>query len=198
MKVHQILAAISLVLPGVVAAQAANSDPHSHPAAMTSPAAATASEAIFKQIKSLAGTWKGAVSTVPAVPQMEGDSMTVTMRVTSLGNAIMHNMRSPKRPDDPITMLYLENDRLLLTHYCDSGNRPRMEASISPDGKTVTFQFVDLVGPTTYGHMNRAVFTFIDDHHHVEEWTYILPDNKGSVLARFDLHRALVAKNAAE
>ena len=189
MKAHRILAAISLVVPGVLSAQAATADPHAHPVTLASTAPASASQAIFKQLKTLAGTWKGATSTVPAMPQMRGDSMTVTMRVTSLGNSIMHNMRSPSRPDDPITMFYLENDRLLLTHYCDSGNRPRMEASISPDGKTVTFDFVDIVGPTTYGHMNHAVFTFIDENHHIEEWTYMQPNNKGSVIARFDLYR---------
>jgi len=174
-----------IVLPVAAGAQAA-SDPHGHGALQAS--TGFAPPAVFKQLQSLAGAWKGATSTEPAVPQMAGDSMTVTLRVTSLGNAIMHNMRSPRRPDDPITMLYLENDRLLLTHYCDSGNRPRMEASVSPDGKTVTFQIFDLAGPTTYGHMSRAVFTIIDENHHIEEWTYVLP-NKNTVRARFDLRR---------
>jgi hypothetical protein len=187
------LAAISLTfMPAALTAQLAHSSPHAHvsPAAVSS---AGAADAIFKQLKSLAGTWKGSASTTPAMPQMQGDTMSVTMRVTSLGNAIMHNMRSPRRPDDPITMIYLEKDQLLLTHYCDSGNRPRMHAEMSPDGKTVSFQFVDLVGPTTYGHMNHAVFTFVDENHHIEEWTYVLPSEK-SVVARFDLYRVPSSK----
>lgn len=187
MKIAKGLALVSIVLAPVAAgAQRGASDPHGHNVAQAS--ASFASLAVFKQLQSLAGNWKGATNTDPAVPQMAGDSMTVSLRVTSLGNAIMHNMRSPRRKDDPITMLYLENDRLLLTHYCDSGNRPRMEASVSPDGKTVTFQMFDLVGPTTYGHMSRAVFTIIDENHHIEEWTYVLPD-KSSIRARFDLRR---------
>jgi len=191
------LAAISLTfMPAALTAQAANSSHHAHfsPVAVNQPAPA---DVIFKQLKSLAGTWKGSASTTPMVPQMQGDSMSVTMRVTSLGNAIMHNMRSPRRPDDPITMIYLENDQLLLTHYCDSGNRPRMHADISPDGKKVSFQFVDLVGPTKYGHMDHAAFTFVDENHHIEEWTYVLPD-KSSVVARFDLYRVPGGNSSAD
>ena len=45
-------------------------------------------------------------------------------------------------------MFYLDSDRLLLTHYCDAGNRPRMAARVSPDGKKVEFDFLDLSGGT--------------------------------------------------
>ena len=201
MNTTRTLAALScILLPAALSSRADAQDAHAHPAAATTAKPdAPAAQMAFKQLKSLAGTWKGAASTDPVIPQMSGDSMNVTLRVTSLGNAIMHNMTSPRRPDDPITMMYLETDRLLLTHYCDAGNRPRMEAAISPDGKTVTFQFIDLVGPTKYGHMNRAVFTIIDDNHHIEEWTYVLPD-KSTVRARFDLKRtgAAATKSSAE
>ena len=58
----------------------------------------------------------------------------VSLRVTSGGAALMHEMVLEGRSDDPsrrdddsITMLYIDGDRLILPHYCDSGkNRPRM------------------------------------------------------------------------
>ena len=82
--------------------------------------------------------------------------MQVTLRVTSRGNALVHEMRDPTVPDDPtktdhpVTMLYLDGDHLTLVHYCDAGNRPRMVARKSADGKTVEFDFVDLSGGNQY------------------------------------------------
>src|SRR5262249_46079509 len=110
----------------------------------------------FDQLKALAGSWQGTITTTPAQPDIEGKSAQVTLRVTSMGHVLMHEARSESRPDDPITMIYLENDRLLLTHYCDAGNRPRMVAKPSADGKTVEFEFLDVAGGTQYGHMHHA------------------------------------------
>jgi len=142
----------------------------------------------FTKLKSLAGTWDGVVTTNPPAPDIDGKAMHVTLRVTSMGNAIMHEMTGAGRPDDPITMLYTDGDRLLLTHYCDAGNRPRMAGKLSPDGKTVEFDFLDVTGNLQYGHMQHAVFTAIDDNHHTEEWTYMEPGDK-PVRARLELQR---------
>jgi hypothetical protein len=132
----------------------------------------------FDKMKALAGSWEGHVTTVPLAPDIEGKATHASLRVTSMGNAIVHEMTGDGRPDDPITMLYLDGDRLLLTHYCDAGNRPRMAGRMSPDGKTVEFDFLDVAGSTEYGHMHHAVFTVIDANHHTEDWTYMMPGDK--------------------
>jgi hypothetical protein len=142
----------------------------------------------FDKLKTLAGSWEGHVQTDPPQAEIEGKAMQVSLRTTSMGNALMHEMTGAGRPDDPITMLYLDDDRLLLTHYCDAGNRPRMTGKISPDGKTVEFEFLDVAGSTQYGHMHHAVFTFLDANHHLEDWTYMQPGDK-PVHAHFDLQR---------
>ena len=142
----------------------------------------------FDKLKTLAGSWEGNAATFPQEPSIEGKAMHVTLRATSMGNALLHEMTGEGRPDDPITMLYLDQDRLLLTHYCDAGNRPRMTGKISPDGKTVEFEFLDVAGSTEYGHMHHAVFTFLDANHHIEDWTYMQPGDK-PVRAHFDLQR---------
>jgi hypothetical protein len=101
---------------------------------------------------------------------------------------MVHEMTGPGRPDDPITMVYVDGDRLLLTHYCDAGNRPRMVGKVSEDGKTVEFDFLDIAGSTQYGHMHHAKFTAIDANHHSEEWTYMQPGDKPAVV-HLDLQR---------
>ncbi len=143
----------------------------------------------FDQLKTLAGSWEGTLKTYPPTPEVEGKHAQTTLRVTSMGNALMHEMKIEGRQDDPITMLYMDNDRLTLTHYCDAGNRPRMIAKASSDGKTVEFDFVDVAGGTQYGHMHHAVFTLIDANHHIEDWTFMMPGDK-HVQAHFDLQRA--------
>jgi hypothetical protein len=157
--------------------------------AADTPAAQSDAQKSFDKLKTLAGSWAGPVTTIPPQAEIEGKPSRVTLRVTSMGNTLMHEATSAARPDDPITMLYLDGDRLLLTHYCDAGNRPRMSGTMSSDGKTVEFEFLDVAGGTQYGHMHHAVFTFIDANHHTEDWTYMAPGDK-PVHAHFDLQRA--------
>jgi phage tail protein X len=157
--------------------------------------AQTDAQKSFTQLKTLAGTWQASVTLDPPQPEMgNGTLLQVSLRVTSRGNALVHEMHETGKPDDParsdhpVTMFYLDSDRLLLTHYCDAGNRPRMAGKTSPDGKTVEFDFVDVAGSTQYGHMHHAVFTFLDANHHIEDWTYMMPGDK-AVRAHLDLQR---------
>jgi len=154
----------------------------------TAPATSDAQK-IFEKMKTLAGSWLGNMSTTPQVAVADGKLAQIVLRLTSRGNALMHEMTVTGVPDDPITMFYLDGDRLLLTHYCDAGNRPRMEGKVSADGKIVEFDFIDLAGGNQEGHMHHAVFTIIDANHHTEDWTYMLPGDK-PLRAHFDLQRA--------
>jgi hypothetical protein len=172
---------LSVVLMSLSTVVFAQSDAHK-------PVAQSDAQKSFDKLKTLAGSWEGHVTSVPQQAEVEGKYALVSLRVTSMGNALMHEIKLEGRPDDPITMLYLDGDRLLLTHYCDAGNRPRMVAKVSPDGKTVAFDFLDVVGSTQYGNMHDAVFTLTDADHHTEVWTWMGPDGKPTH-ARFELQR---------
>jgi hypothetical protein len=148
----------------------------------------------FDKLKTLAGSWEGRVTTEPKAPEMEGAVMQLTLRLTSRGHALVHEMQEANTPldaskyDHPVTMLYLDGDKLNLVHYCDAGNRPHMIGKMSPDGKTVEFDFTDITGSTQHGHMHHAVFTAIDANHHTEDWTFMLAGDK-PIHAHFDLKR---------
>jgi hypothetical protein len=156
----------------------------------------TSAQMAFARMKALAGNWKGTAA-MGAGPGAMSAPVRVTIRVTSGGDALLHEMVPEGRAadpsngdDDPLTMMYIDGDRLMLTHYCDSGkNRPRMVGALSPDGKSVEFDFVDVSGGTKYGHMHHAVFTIIDADHHTEDWTYMSQENKADH-AHIDLVRA--------
>jgi hypothetical protein len=154
------------------------------PDAQPSSAQPPPAQLAFARLKTLAGNWKGQAAMGPQ-PGMNAP-VRVSLRVTSGGDALMHEMVPEGRSDDPsngaddpLTMFYVDGNRLILTHYCDSGkNRPRMAGKLSPDGKTVEFDFLDVSGGTKYGHMHQAVFTLIDADHHTEDWTYMSPEGK--------------------
>src|SRR5712675_2454724 len=73
----------------------------------------------FAMMKSLAGIWEGN-STM-------GGPVNVSYRMTSGGSAVMSEiqMEMKGQSEDMITMIHLDGNRLLLTHYCATGNQPR-------------------------------------------------------------------------
>lgn len=196
MKSLRVLLSAALIVPSAVAFAQAG--------AQQADAPKSEAEKSFDALKTLAGEWEGRFTVVPEMPQMSGGNPLahVSMRVTSRGNALVHEMQEAGTPldftkyDHPVTMLYLDGDRLTLVHYCDAGNRPRMVGKPSPDGKIVEFELVDISGGTQHGHMHHAVFTSIDADHHTEDWTYMLPGDK-PVHAHVDLHRVSRAAQAS-
>jgi YD repeat-containing protein len=140
--------------------------------------AGSAAQTSFDELKSLNGSWEGKTAS--------GEPVLIDYRVTSNGSALMSEI---KGKEDMISMFNLDGGRLLLTHYCSAGNQPRMVASASPDGKTITFDFLDatnLASPDA-GHMDRVVVSILDANHHTEEWTY--NDHGKEMKEAFDLWR---------
>lgn len=136
----------------------------------------------FDQLKTLNGTWEG--------KSPKGDLYKVIFRPTAGGSALMSEIMGE---EDMITMFHMDNNRVLATHYCGAGNQPRMVASSSPDGKTITFNFVDATNLATpkSGHMDHFVITLVDADHHTEDWTFV-QDGK-ELKEHFELGRSKTA-----
>jgi len=149
--------------------------------AATAAPAQTDAQRAFNTIKDLPGTWEG--------KSADGHAVRVDFKVTAGGSAVMSEILGH---EDMISMFHLDGpNRLLMTHYCAAGNQPRMQASVSPDGKAITFTFVDatnLAAPDA-GHMQRMVLTILDDNHHTEEWVFL--DHGKERKQLFDLNRKM-------
>jgi hypothetical protein len=134
----------------------------------------------FNQLKALTGSWEGKTA--------DGKPLQVSFRETSEGSALMAEIQGDH---GMISMIHMDGpDKLLMTHYCGAGNQPRMQASVSPDGKTITFTFFDgtNIAPDS-GHMQSMVLTVLDSNHHTEDWTFAAPGKEMKQF--FDLRRKL-------
>ena len=141
--------------------------------------AASNAQQSFEQLKSLEGNWEGRMP--------NGEAVNVSFKVMGNGSSLVSEI---KGKENMISVFHMDKDRLLITHYCSAGNQPRMEATISPDGKTITFNFVDGTNITSQqaGHMRQLVISMPDADHHVEDWIFAANDGK-SLERRFDLER---------
>ena len=132
--------------------------------ASTSLLAQSDAQKVLDRFKSMVGTWEG--------KSLKGQTSEVKYELVAGGTAVM--AESHMISEDMTSMFYVDGDRLLMTHFCPSGNQPRMQATISPDLKTVSFDFIDatnLPSPQA-GHMHRTVYLFSDADHYSEEWTW--------------------------
>ena len=133
--------------------------------------------AAFERIKKLKGTWK-ATST-------KGWEERQQFRLIARGTAVVSQSEpSPSAdastpdasPDSSmLTVFNMDGDRLLLTHYCEAGNHPRLIAAASEDaGRTLRFNFLDAtnLASRASGHMHAVVIKFVDDTHFDEQWSW--------------------------
>lgn len=135
----------------------------------------------FDTLKGLVGNWEAKNS--------QGQTLRVEFRETAGGSALLSEIHG-QGPENMITMFHMDGDRLLMTHYCGAGNQPRMKATLSSDGKSVAFEFIDATNLSSpdAGHMHHVVFTMPDGDHHTEEWTFL--DHGNEMKETFTLVRA--------
>jgi hypothetical protein len=158
--------------------------------AVTAAFAQISAQKSFDQLKSLAGSWEGKDS--------NGRPLRVSFRDIARGSALMSEIQKEGHSGvmfNMISMIHLDGpNRLILTHYCSDGTQPRMAATTSPDGKTITFDFFDITNVATSDatYARRLIFTIVDASHHTEDWTFGAGPGKEKDL--FELHRTKVAQ----
>jgi len=159
--------AIAILLAIAIAAHAQNRDTR-----------AAGSSATFAQMKSLVGEWKAV---------QEGVPVTETYKLTANGTALMAETRSANEPA-MITMITVDGDRLIATHYCIAGNQPHMVATAPDDlHKGVAFKLDRVTGMKTADdwHNTGITITLDDSNHMTQTWTYLYKGNAGKTVFHY-------------
>ncbi len=129
------------------------------------PAAAFDGTVAFARLKALAGDWEAETGM---------GKVQVTYRLIAGGTAVQESERSEKMPE-MLTVYYMDGKRLLLTHYCLTGNQPRMEAkAYDPETGELQFRFLDATNLAMpgVGHMHYATIRFIDEKQVASDWQF--------------------------
>ncbi len=158
--------------------------------AVTAAFAQISAQKSFDQLKSLAGSWEGKDSA--------GRPVSASFRDVARDSALMSEVQRKDQDGvmfNMISMIHLDGpNRLVLTHYCIDGTQTRMAATVSADGKTITFDFFDDTNATADStNTRRLIFTIVDANHHTEDWTFFAGRGK-ETKELFDLHRTEVVQ----
>jgi hypothetical protein len=106
------------------------------------------------QLKALEGDWNGKFA--------DGNEINVSYTTISGGNAVMETFRLPDGTDMR-SIYHMNGERLMMTHYCESGNQPRLQSTSSANGNDVTLNFLDITNlgePKMSSYLYRVVFHF--------------------------------------
>ncbi len=122
-------------------------------------------QAMFSQIKGLAGTWE--------MPDDKGEKhVGVVYRVVAGGSAVCEQM-FPGSEHEMVNMYHLDGDRVLVTHYCAAGNQPRMMATAQRATGVIVFSpesVTNLATPDTE-YMANLELDMPDADHLTQKWT---------------------------
>lgn len=129
-------------------------------------AADEAAPAAFEKLQSLVGDWRGELP--------DGNWIVITYERIN-GGAIVERYRS----SDPMwwnmsSAYHLDNDRIIMTHYCSWGNHPRMTTQANQASvHKLAFNFLDMAeNKPENGYMREVTFEFEDEDHFKHHWTW--------------------------
>ncbi len=136
--------------------------------AISETAPATDAPTDLDRFIALAGTWEGTVTHNNGEPE----PATVTYRVTAGGSAVSETLFADT-PHEMLTVFYMDEGKLSLTHYCMLKNQPEMSAVDHEDPNTLAFRFTggdNIKDPSQGMHMHEAAYTFTDKDHLTSTW----------------------------
>jgi hypothetical protein len=134
----------------------------------------------FDAIKSLVGTWKG---------EFAGQSGTIEFKLSGGGSVVVETM-FPGSDQEMTNVYHRDGDAIVVTHYCASGNQPRMQLT-KMDGMKLSFTYRDctnLASPDAMK-MDELALDVKDANTLVEIWGASAGEKKEPPM-EFELKRA--------
>jgi hypothetical protein len=131
--------------------------------------------AAFERLKALQGTWEA--------PAANGLKATTSFELTAAGTVLLERYSNPALPGGGhmVSAYHLDNQALILTHYCIAKNQPTLRADRF-DAVTGEIQFEFLRGTNmpseNAGHMRRALYRLDDATHFTTSWEFFVDGKK--------------------
>src|SRR5262249_42997613 len=141
--------------------------------------------AAFGRLKELVGDWR------TTSPKDDADKTKVAVRyhLTAGGSAVVETL-FPGEDMEMVTVYHRDGDQLMMTHYCQAGNQPRMRTKSVDDTSELVFDFAGgtNLDPAKDLHMHGYRVRFVDSNHLQARWEYYR-DGKSAGKHEFDLVR---------
>jgi len=151
-------------------------------AAQNEPQNRAKSEAAFKQLAGLAGEWEAV---------QDGTPIKETYTLTANGSALFIETKPDKEPV-MITMITVDGDHLIATHYCSAGNQPHMVSADPADlRKGLAFSLERVTGLKTPDdwHNTGLTITLDDNDRMTQRWTYLYKGQAGTTVFHYTRRR---------
>ena len=101
----------------------------------------------------------------------DGKPSEIGFKVTANGSVVVETM-FPGTKYEMVNTYHMDNDRLLVTHYCAEGVQPRMQL-VSNDNGVLKFEFLDGTNlKEGEGHMGGLEIS-VNGEQLTEKWSYI-------------------------
>lgn len=125
-----------------------------HPALSRKPAA-------FEHLKSLVGAWEGVAD--------GGHKGATSFEVVANGSAIVERL-DPMGESPMINVYHPDGDAVVMTHYCGSGNQPRLRCT--KDGSSLEFTMQDITNwKKGEARMSAVTLVLVDADHLKQVWS---------------------------
>jgi len=148
--------------------------------AASSPNQSNATQA-FEKLKGLVGQWEATT---------EQGKASVTYELIANGTSLLERENMPNH-GEMVTLYHLAGAHLVLTHYCEAGNQPSMQAEpFDPSSNEIHFNFVGAtnLASANAGHMHQVLLKFYSSDELTSDWTW-RENGKPGFTAHLQYHR---------